>query len=68
MVMLLISISTKNIVKIKKRIENGKENWEIFMEVHTAIVERSVFEKILENNVSIHTRQGVTVRLASCAS
>ena len=34
--------------KNKKRIENDKEDWAIFKDVHPAIIKRSVFDKIQE--------------------
>ncbi|MGI6652747.1 MAG: recombinase family protein [Christensenellales bacterium] len=31
--------------KLKKRIENDKENWAVFKDVHEAIIERTTWEK-----------------------
>lgn len=43
--------------KNKKRIENDKENWVIFKDVHPAIIERSVFEKIQEKRGKARKRK-----------
>lgn len=34
--------------KLKKRIENDKENWAVFKDVHEAIIDRTTWEKIQE--------------------
>ena len=34
--------------KLKKRIENDRENWVVFSDVHTPIIERSVWEQVQE--------------------
>ncbi len=34
--------------KLKKRIENDRENWVIFSDVHTPIIERAVWEQVQE--------------------
>ncbi len=34
--------------KLKKRIENDRENWVVFNDVHTPIVERAVWEQVQE--------------------
>lgn len=43
--------------KNKKRIENDKENWVIFKNVHPAIIERSVFDKIQEKRGKTRKRK-----------
>lgn len=34
--------------KLKKRIDNDRENWAVFSDVHTPIIERSVWEQVQE--------------------
>ena len=34
--------------KLKKRIENDRENWVVFSDVHTPIIERAVWEQVQE--------------------
>ena len=34
--------------KVKKRIDNPKENWAIFKDVHEPIIEREIFERVQE--------------------
>lgn len=34
--------------KLKKRIDNDRENWVVFSDVHTPIIERSVWEQVQE--------------------
>ena len=43
--------------KNKRRIENDKENWVIFKDVHPAIIERSVFDKIQEKRGKARKRK-----------
>ena len=43
--------------KNKKRIENDKEDWAIFKDVHPAIIKRSVFDKIQEKRVMTRKRK-----------
>ena len=43
--------------KNKKRIENDKENWVIFKNVHPAIIKRSVFDKIQEKRGKTRKRK-----------
>lgn len=43
--------------KNKKRLQNDKENWVIFKDVHSAIIERSVFEKIQEKRGKARKRK-----------
>lgn len=43
--------------KNKKRIENDKEDWAIFKDVHPAIIERSVFDKIQEKRGKTRKRK-----------
>ena len=43
--------------KLKKRIENDPENWVIFKDVHTPIVERPIWEKVQEKRGKIRKRK-----------
>ena len=43
--------------KLKKRIENDPENWVIFKDVHTPIIERAVWEKVQEKRGQIRKRK-----------
>ena len=47
--------------KNKKRLENDRENWVIFKDVHEPIIERSVFEQVQQKRGKIrkrHTNEG----------
>lgn len=46
--------------KNKKRIENDKENWAVFKDVHTPIVERGIWERVQEKRERV-TRRKVTL-------
>lgn len=49
--------------KLKKRIDNDRENWVVFKDVHTPIVERSVWEQVQEKRGKARkrkTREGET--------
>lgn len=43
--------------KLKKRIENDRENWVVFQDVHTPIVERSVWEQVQEKRGKARKRK-----------
>ncbi len=43
--------------KLKKRIENDRENWVVFKDVHTPIVERSVWEQVQEKRGKARKRK-----------
>ena len=43
--------------KNKKRLENDRENWVIFKDVHEPIIERSVFEKVQQKRGKIRKRR-----------
>ena len=43
--------------KNKKRLENDRENWVIFKDVHEPIIERSVFEQVQQKRGKIHKRR-----------
>ena len=43
--------------KLKARIDNNPENWVIFKDVHTPIVERSVWEKVQDKRGKIRKRK-----------
>ena len=43
--------------KLKKRIENDRENWVVFSDVHTPIIERSVWEQVQEKRGNQRIRQ-----------
>ncbi len=43
--------------KNKRRIENDRENWAIFKDVHEAIIDRATWEKIQEKRGKIRKRQ-----------
>ena len=43
--------------KNKKRLENDRENWVIFKEVHEPIIERSVFEQVQQKRGKIRKRR-----------
>ena len=43
--------------KLKKRIDNDPENWVIFKDVHTPIVERSIWEKVQEKRGKVRKRK-----------
>lgn len=43
--------------KLKKRIENDPENWVIFKDVHTPIVERPIWEKVQEKRGKVRKRK-----------
>ena len=43
--------------KLKRRIENDPENWVIFKDVHTPIIERAVWEKVQEKRGQIRKRK-----------
>ena len=50
---LIYSKSYKN----KKRLENDRENWVIFKDVHEPIIERSVFEQVQQKRGKIRKRR-----------
>ena len=43
--------------KNKKRLENDRENWAIFKDVHEPIIERAVFEQVQQKRGKIRKRQ-----------
>ena len=43
--------------KNKKRLENDRENWVIFKDVHEAIIERAVFEQVQQKRGKIRKRR-----------
>src|SRR5699024_8888454 len=43
--------------KNKKRLENDRENWVIFKDVHEPIIERSVFEQVQQKRGKIRKRR-----------
>ena len=43
--------------KLKKRIENDPENWVIFKDVHTPIVERAIWERVQEKRGKVRKRK-----------
>ncbi len=43
--------------KNKKRLENDRENWAIFKEVHEPIIERAVFEQVQQKRGKMRKRQ-----------
>ena len=43
--------------KSKKRLENDRENWVIFKDVHEPIIERSVFEQVQQKRGKIRKRR-----------
>ena len=43
--------------KNKKRLENDRENWVIFKDVHKPIIERSVFEQVQQKREKIRKRR-----------
>ena len=43
--------------KNKKRIENDRENWVIFQDVHEPIIERAVFEQVQQKRGKIRKRR-----------
>lgn len=43
--------------KNKKRLENDRENWAIFKDVHEPIIERSVFEQVQQKRGKMRKRQ-----------
>ena len=43
--------------KNKKRLENDRENWEIFKDVHEPIIERAVFEQVQQKRGKMRKRQ-----------
>ena len=43
--------------KNKKRLENGRENWAIFKDVHEPIIERAVFEQVQQKRGKMRKRQ-----------
>lgn len=43
--------------KLKKRIENDRENWVVFKDVHTPIVERSIWEQVQEKRGKARKRK-----------
>lgn len=43
--------------KLKKRIENDRENWVVFKDVHTPIIERSVWEQVQEKRGKARKRK-----------
>ncbi len=43
--------------KLKRRIDNAPENWAIFKDVHTPIIERAVWEKVQEKRGQIRKRK-----------
>ncbi len=43
--------------KLKKRIENDRENWVIFRDVHEAIIERTVWEQVQQKRGKLRKRK-----------
>ena len=43
--------------KNKKRIENDRENWVVFQDVHEAIIERAVYEQVQQKRGKIRKRR-----------
>ena len=43
--------------KIKKRIDNDRENWVVFQDVHEAIIERAVYEQVQQKRGKIRKRR-----------
>ncbi len=43
--------------KNKKRLENDRENWVIFKDVHEAIIERAIFEQVQQKRGKIRKRR-----------
>ena len=43
--------------KNKKRIDNDRENWVVFQEVHEAIIERAVYEQVQQKRGKIRKRR-----------
>ena len=43
--------------KLKRRIDNAPENWAIFKDVHTPIIERAVWEKVQEKRGKVRKRK-----------
>ncbi len=43
--------------KLKKRIDNDRENWVVFKDVHTPIVERAVWEQVQEKRGKLRKRK-----------
>ena len=43
--------------KNKKRIDNDRENWVVFQDVHEAIIERAVYEQVQQKRVKIRKRR-----------
>ena len=43
--------------KNKKRIDNDRENWVVFQDVHEAIIERAVFEQVQQKRGKIRKRR-----------
>ena len=43
--------------KNKKRIDNGRENWVVFQDVHEAIIERAVYEQVQQKRGKIRKRR-----------
>ncbi len=43
--------------KLKKRIENDPENWVIFKDVHTPIVDRAIWERVQEKRGKVRKRK-----------
>ena len=46
-----------NSYKNKKRLENDRENWAIFKDVHEPIIERAVFEQVQQKRGKMRKRQ-----------
>ena len=43
--------------KLKKRIENDRENWVIFQDVHTPIIDRAIWEQVQQKRGKIRKRK-----------